>query len=415
MRIRSTFTAGATLGAVAVLTAGCLSEGGSGGGGSSNTSNTIEVMYAFVRRAGGRLPGRGRGLGRGERRHRRVLPDRQLQPADQHPRPGQRRAGRRAVPAAGHHARSWPSRTCSSTSPTSSTQADRDAHDPRLRVAAGEVNDGLYAVPMSVNIKSIVFYPKTAAGGRGPHRAAGDVRGTAGADRGDRCHGHDALVLRDRVRGGHRMAGDGLGREPDADQLRHRYLQRLGQPRDPVQRPAGARGPGADRGSCCWRTAGRTAAGSRSPAATSTPRRTRCSTSRRGATCTGRATSCATPGNFPDEVIEDIDNRVGVFPMPGLTPEDKPVLGGGDMAGVFSKDNEAAQGLVAFLASPEFGTNGYAENGTWFSPRSDFDTSLYANETPDPSPTSPTNHRVRLRRLRPDARRGRFRVPSGGR
>ena len=47
MRIRSTFTAGATLGAVAVLTAGCLSEGGGGGGGSSNTSNTIEVMYAF--------------------------------------------------------------------------------------------------------------------------------------------------------------------------------------------------------------------------------------------------------------------------------------------------------------------------------------------------------------------------------
>ena len=47
MRIRSTFTASATLGAVAVLTAGCLSEGG-GGAGSDNTSNTIEVMYAFA-------------------------------------------------------------------------------------------------------------------------------------------------------------------------------------------------------------------------------------------------------------------------------------------------------------------------------------------------------------------------------
>ena len=39
------------------------------------------------------------------------------------------------------------------------------------------------------------------------------------------------------------------------------------------------------------------------------------------------------------------------------------------------------RGWSQFLASPEFGTNGYAENGTWFSPRSDFDTSLYANET----------------------------------
>ena len=48
MRIRSSFTATATLGAVAVLTAGCLSSGGGGGGGSSNTSYTIEVMYAFT-------------------------------------------------------------------------------------------------------------------------------------------------------------------------------------------------------------------------------------------------------------------------------------------------------------------------------------------------------------------------------
>jgi alpha-glucoside transport system substrate-binding protein len=88
----------------------------------------------------------------------------------------------------------------------------------------------------------------------------------------------------------------------------------------------------------------------------------------------------ATPGNFPDEVIADIDNTVGVFPMPGQTAEDKPVLGGGDLAGIFAQDNEAAQKLVQFLASAEFGTNGYAENGTWFSPRTDFDTSLYANQ-----------------------------------
>ena len=48
MRRRSTLTAGATLGAVAVLTTGCLSEGGGGGGGSENTSRSIEVMYAFT-------------------------------------------------------------------------------------------------------------------------------------------------------------------------------------------------------------------------------------------------------------------------------------------------------------------------------------------------------------------------------
>ena len=48
MRIRSTFAASVTLGAVAVLTAGCLSGGGGGGGGNNNTSKNIEIMYAFT-------------------------------------------------------------------------------------------------------------------------------------------------------------------------------------------------------------------------------------------------------------------------------------------------------------------------------------------------------------------------------
>ena len=55
----------------------------------------------------------------------------------------------------------------------------------------------------------------------------------------------------------------------------------------------------------------------------------------------------AQEGGFPDEVLADLDNTVGVFPMPGQTAEDKPVLGGGDLAGIFSQDNEAAQELVA--------------------------------------------------------------------
>ncbi len=48
MRSSKTFTTGATLGAVAVLTTGCLGGGGGGGGGSDNTSRSIEVMYAFA-------------------------------------------------------------------------------------------------------------------------------------------------------------------------------------------------------------------------------------------------------------------------------------------------------------------------------------------------------------------------------
>jgi alpha-glucoside transport system substrate-binding protein len=67
--------------------------------------------------------------------------------------------------------------------------------------------------------------------------------------------------------------------------------------------------------------------------------------------------------------------------MPGKTAEEKPVLGGGDMAAIFSKENEAAQQLLQFLASPEFGTESYGASGQWISPRTDFDTGLYPTET----------------------------------
>ena len=69
--------------------------------------------------------------------------------------------------------------------------------------------------------------------------------------------------------------------------------------------------------------------------------------------------------------------------MPGLTAEDKPVLGGGDLAGIFAQDNEAAQELVAVPGRRRSSArSGYGEtSGTWISPRTDFDTSLYPNET----------------------------------
>ena len=62
-------------------------------------------------------------------------------------------------------------------------------------------------------------------------------------------------------------------------------------------------------------TATSSAAASRSPATTSGPPATRCSTARRAAACSSRATS-SPPGFFPEDVLADLDDNVGVFGFP---------------------------------------------------------------------------------------------------
>ena len=294
MRIRSTFTAGATLGAVAVLTAGCLSERWRWRGRQRQHQQHHRGHVRLRRRAGrSRLQGRGRGLGGGERRRRRVRPDRQLQPADQHP-------GRRAT--------TRPTSRCSRSPASCGDLAERGPARRPLRRRR----------PRTTSTRIIQGVAGDRRGRRHPVRGAdehqrqehrllpeGGLRG-AGTRRPrpsttssrsptrSRRRGTTPVVLRHRVRGGDRLAGHRLGREPDADQLRRRRLQPVGQPRDPVQRRRRSRRRWTRWRSCCSPTAGPTAAGSRSPAATSSPPATRCSTSRRAATCTGRATSWRT-------------------------------------------------------------------------------------------------------------------------
>ena len=188
--------------------------------------------------------------------------------------------------------------------------------------------------------------PEAAVRG-GRVRGAHDLRRARGPQRRDPGHRDDPLVLRHRVRGGDRLAGHRLGREPDGDQQRRRRLQRVGQPRDPVQRRHRRR-DAASRWTTLLLAEGRTNGGRPSIASNNFGTAAfplfdeppGCFMYRQG-------NFVAQEGVFPDEVIADIDNVVGVFAMPGLTAEDKPVLGGGDLAGIFSKDNESAQKLVA--------------------------------------------------------------------
>jgi alpha-glucoside transport system substrate-binding protein len=376
MRIRSTFTATATLGAAAVLTAGCLSEGGGGGGGSGNTSNTIEVMYAF---AGEQETGfqaevdawakeNDVNVEYSQTGNFNQLINTRVQGNDApdvalFPQPGI------MTDLAGEGLLADLSDVVD--------KADLDVMIPGA-LDTGQVDGTQYAIPMSINVKSIVFYPKQA------FDAAGYAAPTT----------YDELVaLSDEIQAAgttpwcYGIESEAATGWPATDWVENLMLIDYGSEtyNKWVKHEIPFNDPQVlkvlDQKEALLLADGRTNGGRQSIASSNFNTAANpmfdeppgCFMYRQG-------NFVATPGNFPDDVIADIDNTVGVFPMPGKTAEDKPVLGGGDLAGIFSQDNESAQKLVKFLASPEFGTNGYAENGTWFSARTDFDTSLYANE-----------------------------------
>lgn len=88
----------------------------------------------------------------------------------------------------------------------------------------------------------------------------------------------------------------------------------------------------------------------------------------------------AAPGGFPEAVLNDINNKVGVFGFPPATAGgDNPVLGGGDLAALFSKNNEHAKKILTFMSSKDFGGSD-AKLGNYISPHKDFDQSFYPNE-----------------------------------
>jgi alpha-glucoside transport system substrate-binding protein len=83
---------------------------------------------------------------------------------------------------------------------------------------------------------------------------------------------------------------------------------------------------------------------------------------------------------FPDEVQTDLGSNVGIFVLPPVEDgfDGQPILGGGDMAAMFS-DDEDTVAVMEFLTSDEFG-GPWAEAGGWLSPHATFDASLYPDE-----------------------------------
>jgi alpha-glucoside transport system substrate-binding protein len=246
-------------------------------------------------------------------------------------------------------------------------------------LAAGRVDDGLYAVPVSVHVDGLVFYPSAVreqAGLARPPATLGDLRTLTDrlAETGMTpwCFG----VESDEEPG--RAAADWVENLMLINYGRDAYQQwvdheipfddpRVAAVLEQMESLLLAEGMASgDRESI----AGTEAAAADDSMFTDPP----------GCHLYLQSEFGAESG-FPEEVVEDIDDTVGVFPLPGLTPASKPVVGAVHLAGVLNQHSAAARDLVRFLASPDFGTNGYAQSGTWTSPRRDFDQALYPTET----------------------------------
>jgi alpha-glucoside transport system substrate-binding protein len=89
----------------------------------------------------------------------------------------------------------------------------------------------------------------------------------------------------------------------------------------------------------------------------------------------------AADGFFPNFVLTDIDDRVGVMAFPpSVAGGDNPVEGGGDLAGLLSAENEAARTIMKYMSTKDFGIAG-ARTGSYLSPHRDFNLDSYPSET----------------------------------
>jgi alpha-glucoside transport system substrate-binding protein len=85
-------------------------------------------------------------------------------------------------------------------------------------------------------------------------------------------------------------------------------------------------------------------------------------------------------GFFPEDVQKDIAAQAGLFVLPPVEDgyDGQPILGGGDIAGMFNDESDTQQ-VMEYLSSPEFG-GPWAQGGGWLSPHRTFDASQYPDD-----------------------------------
>lgn len=85
---------------------------------------------------------------------------------------------------------------------------------------------------------------------------------------------------------------------------------------------------------------------------------------------------------YPKEVQAELDTEVGVMQFPRYDGDysGNPVLGGGDLAGLFNGNDPDAIEVMKFITSDQFGKE-WAADGGWLSPHKTFDQENYPDET----------------------------------
>ncbi len=377
MRIRSTVSAAATLGAVALLATGCLSSGGGGGGGSKNTSNSIEIAFAFTGTQADNFVAVMNDWASANNVQLKLTPtpsfesvittrvqSNQLPDIAMFPQPGimanLAKQGKLADL----------STVATSTDIGNMVQGAVDV---------GKVDGKQYALPYGINVKSTVYYPKQAAQAAGltqPPATLADLQSLT-----DQIAATGTTPWCFGIEGGSSTgwpATDWVenlmlinyGTDVYNQWVQHqipfndpRVLDVLNQIQQLVLAPGHVNGGQASVATNNFGTAG-------NPMFSNPPG---CYMYRQGNFLTQS-------GFFPDEVVKNLDSTVGIFPMPGKTAAEKPVLGGGDLFGLFSANNDAAKKAIQYMTSTDFG-NALAKRGGYLSPRKDTDMTAYPDDT----------------------------------
>ncbi|TQM95360.1 alpha-glucoside transport system substrate-binding protein [Ornithinimicrobium humiphilum] len=83
---------------------------------------------------------------------------------------------------------------------------------------------------------------------------------------------------------------------------------------------------------------------------------------------------------FPPEVAENLDEEIGIFMFPPAEDgyDGVPVLGGGDLAAAFSYDTDTVE-FMRYITSDQFGAEA-AQRGGWLNPHTTFDQENYPDE-----------------------------------